>query len=127
MPLALVVGVVLALGVTADLSEDSLRRAARLDSELNREYQRVMSLLPIEPKQQLRNAQRAWIAYRDKLCAFESTLLHADGAWLSKDTTPRKDITCIERLTEQRVRELKSYLATVKGSDVPESGQRDAN
>jgi uncharacterized protein YecT (DUF1311 family) len=52
-------------------------------------------------KEQLRNVERAWIAYRDKECAFEVGEQKDGGSiW------PMQMSNCLEQMTAARIREL---------------------
>lgn len=56
---------------TAAMVDCHAQEYALWDLRLNRAYQRIMSAAEVTPaaKDQLREAQRAWIAYRDRACA----------------------------------------------------------
>ncbi len=87
-------------------------RAELADVELNQKYQSVMQTLSSERKVMLREAQRAWIKFRDKTCAFESEFkARNDSGWIKEQTKPNMDGACIQRLTLERVAHLRNYLA----------------
>jgi uncharacterized protein YecT (DUF1311 family) len=101
-----------AAGVTGDMRDCSADEYARLDVTLNATYRELMGLLEDDLKTELREAQRAWIAFRDAECDYRSLaqggtlgLLIRDSCWLD--------------LTSQRVRRLKSELATVTEFGAP--------
>lgn len=58
-------------GTTVAMVDCHAQEYALWDARLNRAYQRIMGASEITPaaKDQLREAQRAWIAYRDRACA----------------------------------------------------------
>lgn len=73
-------------------------------SEMNSLYKEQMAYLGGSAKEELREAQTAWAAYRDKSCLYES----------GKD--PRSymeliNLSCLSRITEDRIATLKTYLA----------------
>lgn len=70
------------------------------DKEVNRHYERVMKALAAYPKchEDLKDAQLAWLRYRDQHCAFEGT------------TGPRgRAIRCLRELTETRAAYLQAH------------------
>lgn len=74
-------------------------RYAKADKELNRFYRHLMSTLTKDKQEQLKKAQRAWIAFRDAEADLE-----ADGAgwgW------PASWNASLARLTEARTKQLK--------------------
>jgi uncharacterized protein YecT (DUF1311 family) len=58
----------------ADMSACSLTQSQAADAELNRIYQDLVKKKTGDAKAlaMLREAERAWVAYRDKECAFEA-------------------------------------------------------
>ena len=80
-------------------AEDNLQSA---DRALNKIYQ-ALAAQQDDPasKQRLRQAQRAWIAYRDRECAFEVGPQETGGTiW------PTENSGCLEQITATRIREL---------------------
>ena len=59
---------------TVGMSECSLREATLWDERLNARYAELEGTLEPEVFAMLREAQRAWIAYRDAECAFAHAL-----------------------------------------------------
>jgi len=79
---------------------------ARADCELNTLYQQLATrLAEPENKNRLRNAQRAWITFRDSACAYE-----ADNN-LGGSMYPALLQSCKTYHTMQRIDDLKKYLA----------------
>ena len=61
-------------------------------------------------RDQLKDAERAWIAYRDKECAWEIGPQEDGGSiW------PMAMDNCLQEKTDARIRELKSQLECVEG------------
>jgi uncharacterized protein YecT (DUF1311 family) len=84
--------------------------ARKADSELNATYQRVMDQLRGDRRDSLRNAQRAWVAFRDGTCSFESALRSGAATdWVGQQTNPAQDSLCIKRLTLERLAHLRRY------------------
>jgi uncharacterized protein YecT (DUF1311 family) len=79
-----------------------LRAHEAADQAVNRHYERVMRALEPYPKchEDLRNAQFAWLRFRDRHCAFE-------GATGEKGRT----IRCLRELTEARAAYLEGQTA----------------
>lgn len=79
--------------------------AAAADAELNRVWVKAYGAAkgrPFAPT--LRDAQRAWIAYRDLACAAES------GQYAGGSIVPLIQAQCLERLTRARADDLKLFL-----------------
>lgn len=70
----------------------------KADDDLNAVYGKLMAALPATAKATLRNAQRAWIARRDRDCVFE------------KDGWTFVSMDCATDLTVSRVNELSQRL-----------------
>jgi uncharacterized protein YecT (DUF1311 family) len=88
----------------------------RADGELNNTYRLLMSKMKIRPLSEdgglpdderyetaLKNAQRAWIAYRDSNCEYESSH-YRDGAPMFGQVA-----LCKRRMSIERTSELRSY------------------
>jgi uncharacterized protein YecT (DUF1311 family) len=72
------------------------------DRKLNATYQKLMADLNDRQKAKLRDAQRAWIAYRDAWCAAQQ-----DDDWGSISTIVAND--CVLDETIRRTMELEHY------------------
>ncbi len=81
------------------------------DAALNKIYQQVMAQQrDTASKEQLKNVERAWIAYRDKECAFEVGPQKNGGSiW------PMEMSNCLERMTAARIRELNELRGCTAG------------
>ncbi|MBO1074075.1 lysozyme inhibitor LprI family protein [Roseomonas marmotae] len=103
----------------ADMNEcagDGLRKA---DAALNEAYQQIMARLrPDAPaRQALRDAQRAWIRFRDGECDFAT--IGVEGGSIR----PMLAAQCRQRLTEERLAQLRRYLSCREGDlDCPVPG-----
>ncbi|MEX3015808.1 lysozyme inhibitor LprI family protein [Gymnodinialimonas hymeniacidonis] len=85
----------------------TLCNAERLDAWdglLNEVYQRVIGTLDEAQEENLRQAQRAWITYRDLTCGMERA--RYEGGSIA----PMIELTCLTRLTERRTRDLEEYM-----------------
>jgi uncharacterized protein YecT (DUF1311 family) len=74
------------------------------DDYLNAVYQQVIASGAVQNVEALREAQRAWIPYRDLTCDFE-----ADRAF-GGSIAPLLRLTCLTRLTERRANDIATYL-----------------
>jgi uncharacterized protein YecT (DUF1311 family) len=77
----------------------------KIDAKLNTTYQRAVSLTKIfgsEDVENLKDAERKWIAYRDAACKAEYAL------WEGGSGGPNAHTICVIRLTRQRTSDLKS-------------------
>lgn len=84
----------------------NLRKA---DGALNAVYGQLIDQLSGRAEQRLRNAQRAWLAFRDAECSLQA--LGADGGSAQSMVVSQ----CMATLTEQRVRQLRFYLNCGEG------------
>lgn len=78
------------------------RDAKGADRALNAQYNAVMSKLSPQSRLLLRDAQRGWIVFRDRQCAFESSGVKGGSAY------PMVYSGCINRLTIERTRQIKA-------------------
>jgi uncharacterized protein YecT (DUF1311 family) len=97
--------------VQADMNECAGANLAAADAELNRVYAKLMSEQGDQPsKDQLKDVERAWMAYRDKECAFEIGPQNQGGSiW------PMAMDNCLQEKTDTRIRELKPLLDCAEG------------
>jgi uncharacterized protein YecT (DUF1311 family) len=84
-----------------DCSDEELRRQ---DARLNSTYRRAISSFPSENREALKEAQRAWIKYRDTSCA----LLQAveGGGTLASVAAAG----CVLEMTAERAQWIESLL-----------------
>lgn len=87
------------------------QRYAKADESLNRIYRRNMKQQSDTAAQQaLREAQRAWIVYRDKDCAVEAGPRETSGSiW------PLQYYGCMERHTVRRTEDLRQQACGMEG------------
>lgn len=97
--------------VQASMNECAGANLASADAELNRVYAKLMSEQSDPPsKEQLKDVERAWMAYRDKECAFEIGPQDQGGSiW------PMAMSNCLQEKTDARIRELKPLLDCTEG------------
>lgn len=95
-------------GVTPAMIECGSRENVRWDERLNAVYRGIMASqgLSERAKSQLRDAQRAWIAYREKACVAAGDLV-AEGGSMSRVVANE----CFLRMTAQRAVELETLAA----------------
>lgn len=81
------------------------------DSTLNRDYKAITARLGDDAagKKALVKAQRAWLAYRDAECAFQTNAV-AGGS-----IAPMIQSDCMTALTQARVADFKGYLSCPEG------------
>lgn len=99
-------------GVTPAMVQCSNEEAGRWDRRLNAAYGGIMRDpgWNAETKALLRDAQRAWIAYRDRSCAAQGELA-AEGGTLSRIVAA----DCVARLTADRASELEETQRRAAG------------
>ena len=102
----------------ADLATCTAANGASADVGLNAVYKALAGRLAPADLKRLRDAQRAWIPFRDKECAFR-TKPYADGSVYSTLVE-----TCRAELTKVRLAQLQHQLQCPEGdlSCVPQSG-----
>ena len=82
------------------------------DKKLNAVYAKVMAALGDENyKTKLKAAERAWVAYRDTECAFETA--ENEGGSIH----PLVYSGCLTKLTNARTKDLQAYLECFKDAD----------
>lgn len=86
-------------GVTAAMLHCIGAETAAQDQRLNQNYQDVMAHLALKRQQQLREAQRAWLKYRDLNCSFYDD---PDGGTLARVVSN----DCFMQATARRALEL---------------------
>jgi uncharacterized protein YecT (DUF1311 family) len=79
---------------------------ARANAGLNAAYQALMKKIEAPNQAQLRDAQRAWIAFRDKECTFET----GGGASQGGSIWPMMVDKCLTTLTQERTKALQAQV-----------------
>ena len=96
---------VLASGAVAQTQSQLNATAAReqqaADRALNSQYAATMGQLSPGSRTLLRNAQRAWITFRDQQCRYESSAVQGGSA------QPMVLSGCVTRLSNERTRDLR--------------------
>jgi uncharacterized protein YecT (DUF1311 family) len=87
------------------LNECFGKLADAADAELNKAYKALAAKSEGQEKDALRDAQRAWIAYRDKECDYE-TIAEEGGS-----IRPMEISICVAEKTAARTKEFKSWLS----------------
>jgi uncharacterized protein YecT (DUF1311 family) len=82
---------------------DALNQA---NAALNTTYQALMKKIDAPNQARLRDAQRAWVAFRDKECNFET----GGGPDQGGTIWPMINAQCLTKLTEERTATLASEL-----------------
>lgn len=83
--------------------------AAKADAELNKVYKQLAAQADGKEKTALRDAQRAWIAFRDKECEYRT--IGEDGGSIR----PMELAMCAQEMTEARTKALAHDLACAAG------------
>lgn len=91
-------------GEPAEITACLNRAFTRADAALNRQWEEALRALPAAAGQ-MRNAQRAWLTYRDAHCA------SAVPSVASAEIQVTEGVLCRTRLTEARTRELADLAA----------------
>ena len=109
---ALVVAASCALASAAAASIQTGNRSQdlqRADRALNTQYAATSNGLSAPSRPLLRDAQRAWITFRDQQCRYESSGVRGGSAF------PMVQGMCLTRLTVERTRELRRLAQCEEG------------
>ena len=79
------------------------------DAAMNAAYGQLMERIGPKAREGLRDAQKAWLPFRDKSCALEG--LGSEGGSIR----PMILAGCLAKLTAERTRALKGYLTCPEG------------
>jgi len=81
------------------------------DAKLNTDYGAIMKRLSddADARKLLQESQRAWIAFRDAECKFSSSGVEGGSVY------PMVYALCLQGLTDDRVKQLGSYLECEEG------------
>lgn len=92
----------------ADLTACAAEELARADTRLNERYQQLLRELAPEPNrvEALREAQRAWIRFRDAECDYEAS------AFEGGSMQPMVDALCVAQLTQDRADDFQRMITT---------------
>ena len=109
LPLCLALIVTAPLATSAQSQQEMNSEAAesfkKADKELNEVYAKVLANLDDEAKENLKKAQRAWVAWRDSEAVFR-----ADAEARGGSMWPLVHEGIRSRLTKERVKSLKELL-----------------
>lgn len=95
----------------ATMNECAGKALAEADKQLNADYKAIEKRLGdnADAKKLFVAAQRAWIAFRDAECAFQTSAVAGGSVY------PMIDDNCRAALTGQRVEQFQTYLACEEG------------
>lgn len=90
-----------------EINDCASRKFAEADAEMNALYnEKLATAKSTASKMRLRDAQRAWLAFRDKTCLYEAGLESESGSiW------PFQQFGCMEYHTRRRVQDIQVYLS----------------
>ena len=95
-----------------DLNQCAGADFKRADAAMNAAYGKLMGQIGPKAQHGLRDAQKAWLPFRDKSCAREA--LGSEGGSIP----PMILAGCLAKLTTERTKVLKGYLTCPEG-DLP--------
>lgn len=101
----------------ADINQCAGSKQQKADAELNQLYQQALVLAKKDPvaTDKIRQAERAWLKYRDAQVAMHYPP-RAQGEYGSVQSLC--EATLLQKLTENRIKELKEWLKTPEEGDV---------
>jgi uncharacterized protein YecT (DUF1311 family) len=102
----------------ADMNGAACRKYARADDELNRVYRQIQREYADQPEflEKLKEAQRAWLAYRD--AHVDSVFPGEDKRAVYGSVFPMCHCGEMERLTAERTRVLQRWIKGLPEGDV---------
>jgi uncharacterized protein YecT (DUF1311 family) len=89
---------------TVDMNTCSSQEFEAADKKLNQVYQQLQAKISSRQKQRLTVAQRTWIKFRDENCDYAKGQF--EGGSLAASTYGY----CRARVTQERIKDLESYL-----------------
>ena len=92
-----------------DMNMCADREYKAADRQLNSAYRKLITHLDVREKALLATAERAWVAFRDKECTYQSSENEGGSIY------PLVYTGCLLRLTEARTRELNAYIKERSG------------
>jgi uncharacterized protein YecT (DUF1311 family) len=92
-----------------DLTACAGARAQASDAALNVIFQKLLAKISEDGRTRLRNAERAWLAYRDKQCAFDT--MASEGGSIH----PMVEAECRRGLTQAQTAHLAAQLSCSEG------------
>ena len=92
-----------------ELNDCASERLTRADGELNQLYADYRKRLSASEARQFKQAQVAWIKFRDASCVFESSAVKGGSAYTMVH------LGCLAAKTEARVKELKVLASCEEG------------
>lgn len=84
-------------GATVDIADCFAKSGKQADTDLNRTYAQIISVLDTADRQRLQKAERAWVAYRDAACEAEYAL------WEGGTGGPPAELACIDAETRHHL------------------------
>lgn len=89
---------------TAEMRRCANDRYQAADAELNRVYRQLSAQLSDKRREQLKQAQRAWLAFRDKNAAFVASAFEGGTMY------PILELSELTSMTTRRAEQLKAQL-----------------
>lgn len=86
------------------MNETAYANYKKADTELNKVYKELLSILDKNEKPLLIQAEKDWVKFRDSHCKFETS--QYEGGSIQ----PLIYSTCLEELTEKRIAEIKASI-----------------
>ncbi|AOW11033.1 hypothetical protein EM308_16920 [Flavobacterium gilvum] len=87
-----------------EMNETAAASFIKADTELNKVYKQLMTMLNQSEKTLLIQAEKDWVKFRDSHCKFEAS--QYEGGSIK----PLIYSTCLEQLTRKRIAEIKASI-----------------
>jgi len=95
--------------LTVARADAEVSGAPLADRIIKSQLKALSDILAPDLQQVLAQYQQHWAAYRDEQCRFELAFARGQGKTSVREDAGR-DVDCINRLNQQRLRELQRYL-----------------
>ena len=95
------------------------------DRIIENQLKALTDILAPDLQQTLAQYQQHWVAYRDEQCRFELAFARGQGKATVRENAGR-DVSCINRLNQQRLGELQRYLAAFMAATNRAAAQADS-
>jgi uncharacterized protein YecT (DUF1311 family) len=124
MPLRASVLLAATLATTLNLAPANAEDPPPLaDRIIENQLKALNDILAPDLQQTLTQYQQHWVAYRDEQCRFERRPRDAEHRTVRENAG--RDVGCLDRLNQQRLRELQRYLAALMNATNRATAQAD--
>ena len=93
-----------------EMNQQAVDQYKKVDLQLNKVYKQLLSLTKDQKQKSLLiKAQKAWIGYKEGHCNYEESFYEGGSM------QPLVYYTCLQEVTEERIKQLKTSIDEIKG------------